>query len=161
MYRACQESICDDGWIQTRSGLPCRSGQRASAESRACRISEMYVPVCASRRRWRTTSRSSSRDPRRLTVPVDSSSAETLNEVSGECTTVPAPASPMPTAAIEMVRRERRNVGGKEKSCLHQSAEGLGGFARGGDSRIGARRSHVLDEQPDYKGTHRSPPDRV
>ena len=44
---------------QTRSGLPGRSGQRASAESRAARISEMYVPLSPMRMAWRTPSRSS------------------------------------------------------------------------------------------------------
>src|SRR5688500_2342621 len=53
-YAGSHPSRCVAGWTQTLSGRPSRLGQRATFESRLSRISAMYVPASASRRRSRT-----------------------------------------------------------------------------------------------------------
>src|SRR5688500_13514722 len=75
----------------------------------------MYVPDCLRRRARRIDSRSSSSLTRlrpdasaRVTEPVDVSRA--LLTYAGPRVGALAPARPTPTAAVDRVRRERRNV---------------------------------------------------
>src|SRR5947207_12763239 len=114
-YRMCQSLTEDDDWIQTRCGVFGRSGQRASAESRARRSSEMYVPDSARRSARRTISRSSSSRGvelavnRGATLPLDVSSSAALSPQRGARADFPAPVKAMPTAASDAVRRKRLN----------------------------------------------------
>src|SRR5438105_4193603 len=114
-YRMCQSLTEDADWIQTRCGAFGRSGQRARAESRARRISEMYVPDSARRSARRTISRSSSSRGEELaanrgaTLPLEVSSRAAVSLCRGARADFPAPARAMPTAASDAVRRKRLN----------------------------------------------------